>query len=90
MRTLNLVAAITVALALGGCANTPNLDAKFGDSVRLARAQQTLNQQAGRVPRPVNGMDGPSASAAYQNYQQSFTTKDSQSDAFTIGVGSKR
>ncbi|NVM75134.1 hypothetical protein FHW83_000914 [Duganella sp. SG902] len=78
------------AVLLSACANSPRLDREFGNSLRLARAQQTLNPEAGRAPRPVNGLDAQAAGAAYQNYQQSFITRDEQSNGFTIGVGSKR
>ncbi|MYM23143.1 hypothetical protein GTP46_10850 [Duganella sp. FT135W] len=89
MRTTILLAAVLPVL-LSACGTTPRLDREFGNSLRLARAQQTLDPQAGRVRRPVNGMDAQAATAAYQNYQQSFTTKDDQSGGFTIGVGGKR
>lgn len=84
--------ALTILLAalLTACSTTPTLDREFGNSVRQARAQQTLNPDAGRTPRPVNGLDAPAAAAAYQNYQQSFITRDDQGNGFTIGVGSKR
>ncbi|MTV40583.1 hypothetical protein [Duganella radicis] len=83
MRTL----VILLAALLTACANSPRLDREFGSSVRAARAQQTLNPQAGREspPRPVNGLDAQAAAGAYQNYQQSFITKDDQSNNFTIG-----
>ncbi|WP_343728829.1 hypothetical protein [Duganella sp.] len=79
-----------LAVLLSACANSPRLDREFGNSLRLARAQQTLNPEAGRVQRPVNGLDAQAAGAAYQNYQQSFISKDDQNNGFTIGVGSKR
>lgn len=86
MRTLTLL----LAALLTACSTTPTLDREFGNSVRQARAQQTLNPDAGRTPRPVNGLDAAAAAAAYQNYQQSFITRDDQGNGFTIGVGSKR
>jgi hypothetical protein len=89
MRTLTiLLAALPVLLC--ACSTTPTLDREFGNSLRLARAQQTLYPDAGRTPRPVNGLDATAAAAAYQNYQQSFISKDDQGNGFTIGVGSKR
>lgn len=81
---------ILLAALLTACSTTPTLDREFGNSLRLARAQQTLNPDAARVQRPVNGLDAPAATAAYQNYQQSFITRDDQGNGFTIGVGSKR
>ena len=75
---------------LSACATTPRLDRAFGDSVRQTRAQQTLYPDAGRTPRPVNGIDAQSAAAAYDNYQRSFSTKEESNDSFNIGVGNKR
>ncbi len=89
MRTPTIPLALLTALILSGCASTPHYDRYFGSSVRLAQAQQTLYPDAARQRRNVTGVDGPAAVAAYQNYQQSFTTKEDQSGAFSIGV-SKR
>lgn len=81
---------ILLAALLCACSTTPTLDREFGNSLRQARAQQTLYPDAGRTPRPVNGLDAPAAAAAYQNYQQSFITRDDQGNNYTIGVGGKR
>jgi hypothetical protein len=80
---------LLVLLSLSACATTPHYDRYFGSSVRLAQAQQTLHPEAAGQRRGASGVDGPAAVAAYQNYQQSFTTKEDQSGAFSIGV-SKR
>jgi hypothetical protein len=89
MRTPTILLALLTALALSACATTPHYDQYFGSSVRRAQAQQTLYPEAAGQRRSANGVDGPSAVAAYQNYQQSFSTKEDQSGAFSIGV-SKR
>lgn len=89
MRTFPLLLAMLTVLSLSACATTPHYDQYFGSSVRLAQAQQTLYPEAAGQRRSVNGVDGPSAVAAYQNYQQSFSTKEDQNGAFSIGV-SKR
>ena len=74
-------------MLLGGCAQTPNLDSHFGDSMRLSTAQQTLNPDARRNNAPVNGLDGRAADAAYESYQQSFRLQTPSTNTFTIGVG---
>lgn len=81
---------LLLAMLLTACGTSPRLDRQFGDSLRLMRAQQTINPQAGQDRRPVNGLDAPAAAAAYQNYQQSFINREDQGNGFTIGVGSKR
>jgi hypothetical protein len=81
-------AALTACvLLLDGCALSPNLDSRFGDSVRLSTAQQTLNPNAARSnTAPVNGLDSRAADGAYESYQQSFRTQAPSSNPFTIGV----
>lgn len=79
--------AMTSAVLLGGCAQSPRLDREFGDSVRLVKAQQTLNPDAARQRAPVMGLDGPAARSAYDNYQRSFAAPESQANGFTISSG---
>ncbi len=70
-------AAATCALLLGACSalspvETRELDARFGDAVRQARAQQTLYPEAGRNTDPVTGIDGVAAQNTIEEYQKSF------------------
>jgi hypothetical protein len=75
-------------LAVAGCTSTtPNLDRHFGQGLNLAKAQQTLDPQAGRNLDPVSGIDGKAAKSAYDGYQKSFRVPAPQPNAFTIGVG---
>ncbi|WP_432380567.1 hypothetical protein [Duganella sp. P38] len=83
------VLAVIASLLLGACGTSPQLDRQFGDSVRQARAQQTIDPQAGQQRRPVNGLDAQAAAAAYQSYQQSFSTREDSGNAFSIGVGKR-
>jgi len=80
------LAACVFAFLLDGCALSPNLDSRFGDSTRLSTAQQTLHPDAWRNGAPVNGLDGRAADAAYESYQQSFRAQTPSSNTFTIGV----
>jgi hypothetical protein len=68
MRSMHLVMAAAL-LALGGCAaTTPQWEARFGDSVRQARAQQLVDPAAaGRAQRP-EGLDGKAAAANMRDY----------------------
>lgn len=64
------------ASQLAGCASTtPELDAKFGDSVRVVREAQTLNPAAANKD-PVAGIDGRAAVSAQDRYQDSFKTPE--------------
>nr|WP_315260595.1 hypothetical protein [uncultured Duganella sp.] len=87
MRTTIILAAL---LTLTACGTSPRLDQQFGHSVRQLQAQQTLDRNAHRNRSPVNGLDAQAAAAAYQNYQQAMSTKEDQSNAFSIGVGKNR
>lgn len=74
-------AALAVSLAtlvLAGCAGLPpvetrELDARFGDAVRQARTQQTLNPQASSNTDPVAGIDGVAAQNTIEQYQKGFS-----------------
>ena len=79
---------VFVLLALlGGCAisPTPNYDARFGDAVRQARQEMTLNPDAGTAAAPVVGMDGRSAYEALGRYQDSFKAPPPVVNVINIG-----
>lgn len=64
------ISLLTLLALLSGCASTtPEYDKRFGDAVRQARSQSTLNPTAGDNPDPVSGMDGASARQAIGRYQ---------------------
>lgn len=90
-RTHSHAACAALLLAISGCTSTtPNLDRHFGEGLNLAKAQQTLNLQAGRNLDPVSGIDGKAAKSAYDEYQKSYRVPVPQSNAFTIGIGGGR
>jgi len=60
-------------VVLAGCAsNSPNLDAKFGDAVNQAKAQQIINPDASRNTDPVAGIDGQAANAIIDRYHKVY------------------
>lgn len=66
-------AGLLAVAVLAGCApTTPNLDAKFGDAVNKAKAQQTINKDASRNTDPVAGIDGQAANAIIDRYHQAY------------------
>jgi hypothetical protein len=68
-------AGLLAVAVLAGCApTTPNLDAKFGDAVNKAKAQQTLNPDASRNNDPVAGIDGQAANDIIDRYHKSYQT----------------
>lgn len=85
------ISSLLLLLAVSGCSSmTPMLDRHFGESVNLAKAQQTLHPEASRNQDTVRGMDGKAAKSAYDAYQKSYTTPPPPSNVFAIGVGAGR
>ena len=95
--TSKLLVAAAAVLALQACATTcptfeaciatsPRLDARFGDAVNIAKAQQTLNPDASKNRNVVAGMDGKSAQETMVRYRESFKNPPPPANVFTIGV----
>jgi hypothetical protein len=64
-------------IALAGCMTpTPHYDEKFGEAVRAAVAQQTINPDASRNTDPVAGLDGKAATQTINNYDKSFAAPE--------------
>ena len=83
------VAVLCTTLLVSGCvAQTPNLDATFGDAVNTATAQQVVNPDAVQQAAPPAGLDGQAAKATMDRYHKSFERPPVQSNAYTIGVSS--
>jgi hypothetical protein len=58
---------------LAGCAQTtPAWDARFGDSVRQARAQQTIDPTASSRPAAPMTLDGKAVAGAQRGYGISY------------------
>jgi hypothetical protein len=95
IRTLPVLLCIATAASLSaGCASdgtaalpgaTPRYDAAFGESVRQARALQTLNPEAGQHGDPVLGIDGRAGASAVERYQESFKTPPRTFEVLNIG-----
>lgn len=85
-----ILSALIASTTMVGCATskTPVLDEHFGEAVKAARAQQTLNPDASTTNEAVYGVDGKAADAAIDQYHKSFTEKPASTNVFNIGVGS--
>ncbi|MBS1189184.1 MAG: hypothetical protein H6R10_976 [Rhodocyclaceae bacterium] len=81
-----MLVAITAAVT-AGCASTttPDYDRHFGEAVRMARAQQTINPEASSNTDPVAGVDGPAAKEAMGRYQDSFKSPPPTFNVMNIG-----
>ena len=83
-------AGLLAVAVLAGCASTtPRLDAKFGDAVNTANAQQIINPDASRNTYPVAGIDGQAANSIIDNYHKGFEapTPALSGTIGSIGVG---
>ena len=66
-------AGLLAVAVLAGCApTTPRFDAKFGDAVNQAKAQQTINKDASRNTDPVAGIDGQAANDIMGRYHKIY------------------
>ena len=71
---LRIFAVTGMAALLNACATetAPMLESHFGEAVRTARVQQTIDLDASKNTDPVAGMDGKAAKTAVDRYQKSF------------------
>lgn len=77
---------LIAAALLAGCAAspTPNYDLRFGDAVRDARAQMTLNPAAAAQPTQV-GLDGVAGREALGRYHDSYKAPPPVVNVINIG-----
>lgn len=79
---------LTIAILVAGCAPiTPRLDARFGDAVGIAKAQQTVNPEASLNTEPVQGVDGQAGDAIFDNYRDSFRNPRPPAVRGVVNVG---
>jgi hypothetical protein len=84
-----LAAGFGLLLAAGCTPMSPNLDSRFGESVRQARAVQTLNPDASAVNRdPVVGIDAQSAQTSVTVYRNTFREPPGTFNVLNIGGSS--
>lgn len=64
---------LVIAILTAGCTpTTPRWDARFGEAVDIAKAQQTINPEASLNTEPVKGVDGQAGDAMFDSYRNSF------------------
>jgi hypothetical protein len=84
---LSRAAIMLTVCVLSGCVPlAPDIDHRFGHSLNLLKAQQTIDINASRNTQMVT-MDGVSAGAAVELYNKSYRAPTPQPNVFTIGVG---
>lgn len=86
--SLKYSGAIAALCLLSACAPvTPQWDTRFGESVRTAIAQQTINPDASRSTDPVAGIDGRAAQESMKRYHESFQKPPPPPPLFQINTG---
>lgn len=87
--TTVLLTGLVGLASLTGCAApvTPNYDAKFGQAVREAKLNMTINPDAGKNPDQALGLDGKSAREAITLYQGTFKAPPPVVNVINIGGG---
>lgn len=75
-------------LLMAGCASTttPHYEQRYGEAVRTAVAQQTINPDASKNTDPVAGLDGKAAEQTMNNYDKSFS-KPEKNTTLSISLG---
>lgn len=84
---IKLAAVGLLAAFAAGCSTTPTWDARFGEPVRIIKAQQIIHPEASRNADLVEGIDGKAAQGTISEYQKSFVQPEPQTTSFSIGVG---
>jgi hypothetical protein len=86
---MKLLAIAMLAGLLTGCASTttPNYDKRFGEAVRGAKRQMTINPDAGRNADLATGMDGRAARESVLRYQDTYKTPPPAINVINIGGG---
>jgi hypothetical protein len=69
-----LIGLIALVFILGGCGGfgSSRVEDDFGNSFRLAKANQQLNPGAAKNIEPVTGFDGKASQAATDKYRKDF------------------
>lgn len=77
---------LLLGLAAGCSSVTPNYDAKFGDAVRDAKLNMTINPDAGKDADQMAGMDGKAARETILLYQGTYKAPPPAINVINIGA----
>lgn len=91
MQLLKRSALLGGLCAAYGCVSpSPVLDSRFGLAVNTAKAQQTINPEAGKNTDPVRGIDGRAAKDSMERYHDSFKAPPPTFTVIGVGGGTAR
>ena len=89
-KIIKIISGAVLAVGIFGCAQHPviqaesQLDKNWGRSFESARYNQILNPEAGKLPEPVEGLEGPAAERIMEGYMKSGETKQKPSSEFGV------
>ncbi|WP_136419826.1 hypothetical protein [Herbaspirillum sp. ST 5-3] len=86
MKTALTVSTLIACAMFAGCSSTPNLDSRFGDSVNILKAQQTMDPSASSSTKAIQ-VDGLAAKEAIGQYKKSYSQPKAPTNSFSINIG---
>ncbi len=87
MKSLLILLGLFASMILVGCAlETSRIDADFGTSYQLAKANQVLNPDADKNLEPVTGLSGDVSKKVTDKYAQGFE-KAVEAPTYIFNVG---
>lgn len=77
VNTRMIVGVLLIAVIVSACVISPprRLDARFGQAIGMAKAQQTANPDASLNTTAVQGVDGQAGDAMIDNYRNSYINR---------------
>lgn len=86
MKSALTVSTLIACASVAGCASTPNLDGRFGDSVNILKAQQTMDPSASSSTEAIQ-VDGLAAKEAIGQYKKAYSHPKQPTNTFSINIG---
>ena len=89
-KIIKIISGAIIAVGIFGCAQHPviqpesQLDKNWGRSFESARYNQILNPEAGKLPEPVEGLEGPAAERIMEGYMKGDAQKQKASSEFGV------
>ena len=89
-KIIKIISGAVLAVGIFGCAQHPviqtesQLDKNWGRSFESARYNQILNPEAGKLPEPVEGLEGPAAERIMKGYMKGDAQKQKASSEFGV------
>jgi hypothetical protein len=86
---ISLLGLLAIGVVISGCSAQGPLGEDFGNSVRMAKASQTLNPNPENLEELVVGVDGVAVKHTRDAYQKSFEVKEEEKPVAVFSFGGK-